>query len=150
MASARFSSKRLACFFVKLQMPVSIEIASSVQAYFTSQCPFVCVTILSAIHAIQKRMPCMFSCISHFMHICQSCMFCTHNCVGLCMFMHGTVGGDWLRLLFCAVKTMAHFEQASLLATAWANDDEVKTMALQHSIIQVSNNKKLRRSRGPS
>ena len=124
MASARFSSKRLACFFVKLQMPVSIEIASSVQAYFTSQCPFVCVTILSAIHAIQKRMPCMFSCISHFMHICQSCMFCTHNCVGLCMSMHGTVGGDWLRLLFCAVKTMAHFEQASLLATAWANDDE--------------------------
>jgi len=36
-------------------MPVSIEIASSVQAYFTSQCPFVCVTILSAIHAIQKN-----------------------------------------------------------------------------------------------
>ena len=44
-------------------------------------------------------------------------------------------------------KNMAHFEQAALLATAWANDVEVKTMALNHSIVQVSANKKLRRSR---
>ena len=150
VASARFSSKRLACFFRKVA-----------NACFYWNCLFcsgllhltvpLCVCNYFECHSCHsKKMPCMFSCISHFMHICQSCMFCTHNCVGLCMFMHGTVGGDWLRLLFCAVKTMAHFEQASLLATAWANDDEVKTMALQHSIIQVSNNKKLRRSRGPS
>lgn len=42
---------------------------------------------------------------------------------------------------------MAHFEQAALLATAWANDIEVKAMALNHSIVQVSASKKLRRSR---
>jgi hypothetical protein len=42
---------------------------------------------------------------------------------------------------------MAHFEQAALLATAWANDVEVKAMALNHAIVQVSANKKLRRSR---
>lgn len=30
--------------------------------------------------------------------------------------------------------SMAHFEQASLLATAWANHDVVSTMALQHAL----------------
>ena len=45
---------------------------------------------------------------------------------------------------------MAHFEQASLLATAWANTDGVKERALQHSIVQVSKNNKIKRSRIPS
>jgi len=50
----------------------------------------------------------------------------------------------------CASKIMAHFEQAALLATAWSNDNEVKTMALQHAIVHVSNHKKLKRSGVPS
>ena len=45
---------------------------------------------------------------------------------------------------------MAYFEQASLLATAWANTDGVKERALKHSIVQVSNSKKVKRGRGPS
>lgn len=42
---------------------------------------------------------------------------------------------------------MAHFEQAAVLATAWANDEGIKAMALKHSIVEVSNNTKLKRSR---
>ena len=42
---------------------------------------------------------------------------------------------------------MAHFEQAALLATAWANNAEVKQRALHHSIMEVSNSKKLKRGR---
>ena len=45
---------------------------------------------------------------------------------------------------------MAHFEQAAVLASAWANDPEVKAMALNHSIVQVSNNARLRRSQALS
>ena len=41
---------------------------------------------------------------------------------------------------------MAHFEQAAVLATAWANDEGIKAMALKHSIVEVSNNTKLKRS----
>lgn len=39
---------------------------------------------------------------------------------------------------------MAHFEQAAILATAWANDPDVKAMALKHAIINISNHKKLK------
>ena len=42
---------------------------------------------------------------------------------------------------------MAHFEQAALLATAWANDEKIQAMALRHAIVEVSKHKKLKRSR---
>ena len=42
---------------------------------------------------------------------------------------------------------MAHFEQAALLATTWANDEKIQAMALRHAIVEVSKHKKLKRSR---
>ena len=42
---------------------------------------------------------------------------------------------------------MARFEQAALLATAWANDEKIQAMALRHAIVEVSKHKKLKRSR---
>lgn len=72
----------------------------------------------------------------------KACMF-----IKACMALDSCMNGRKLAQVSLCQKSMAHFEQAALLATAWANDVEVKTMALNHSIVQVSSNKKLRRSR---
>lgn len=94
-----------------------------------------------------------------FLHACdftRMAMHSTHKCTHLNMHaltMHEVlqtrhiVEGHWLQVSLCHSSHMAHFEQASLLATAWANHDTVKAMALQHSIVQVSSNKKLKRGK---
>ena len=41
---------------------------------------------------------------------------------------------------------VVHFEQAALLATAWANNDVVKGMAITHSLVRLSGTKKISRS----
>ena len=89
----------------------------------TSVAKLVCITFMkhACIHA------CLHACMHHQHHACGQ----------------GIFGSD----LCC---DMAHFEQASLLATAWANTDGVKERALQHSIVQVSKNNKIKRSRIPS
>ena len=64
-----------------------------------------------------------------------------------CMALDSCMNGRKLVQVSLCQKDMTHFEQPAPLATAWANDVDVKTMALNHSIVQVSSNKKLRRSR---
>ena len=56
----------------------------------------------------------------------KACMF-----IKACMALDSCMNGRKLAQVSLCQKSMAHFEQAALLATAWANDVEVKTMAFE-------------------
>ena len=102
------------------------------------ECPwFFCIHVLN-VFKIKDH-----SCCTHAAFMSHAC--CIHV---TCMHHEGL-----LPSIFHACETgsrfadMAHFEQAALLATAWANDDKIQAMALRHAIVEVSKNKRLKRSR---
>lgn len=110
-----------------------------VQALFDLGVPliFFCIHVLN-VFKIKDH-----SCCTHAAFMSHAC--CIHV---TCMHHEGL-----LPSIFHACETgsrfadMAHFEQAALLATAWANDDKIQAMALRHAIVEVSKNKRLKRSR---
>ena len=109
------------------------------------ECPCFLLHIVCQFHACIAFITCMimhtaFLCAFMLQNLFASHSWNMHTSSTSCMGIGETFGSD----LCC---DMAHFEQASLLATAWANTDGVKERALKHAIVQVSSNKKIKRSR---